>query len=248
MELISFLIIFLVGLVSGSYGTLIGGSSLISIPTLIFLGLPPQIAIGTNRFGVLGLNLAGWISFHQLKNIRYHIGLPFGVAALVGSFLGALLVFEIDEIHLRRAVAIINILCLFVILFNPKIGIEWKQASIKKRNMILGFFLSFIVGVYGGFYGALSGTFLSYILVFVFGETFIGSAGTRKIAQVLLSVMAVVVFYFGKIINYPFAITLFLGMFVGSFIGSRYFTKIGNVWVKRLLVVIILSTSLKLLI
>ncbi|MFC1885674.1 sulfite exporter TauE/SafE family protein [Thermodesulfobacteriota bacterium] len=248
MEPINFVIVFLAGLISGSYGTLIGGGSLISIPTLIFLGLPPHIAIGTNRFGVLGLNIVGWITFHRLKNVTYQIGLPFGIAALTGSLIGALLIFEFNEINLRRAVALINILCIVVIILNPKFGTEHKQLSIKNGNKILGFSLSFLVGVYGGFYGALSGTFLSYILVFVFGETFIESAGTRKIAQVFLSVVAVIVFYFGKIIDYPLAMTLFIGMAAGSYIGSRYFSQIGNFWVKKFFLMIILISSLKLLI
>jgi len=248
MDIIHLFLVFTIGIISGSYGTITGGASLVSIPTLIFLGLPAHIAIGTNRLGALGLNLAGWYTFHKLKNINYRIGIPISIAAVIGSLIGASLVLELNDSNLRKAIAFMTILGLLIIMLNPKIGIEPKQIELKKNTLIIGTFLIFLVGIYGGVYGALSGTFLSFILIFIFGETFLESAGTRKIAQVLLSSMAVLVFCLGKIINYPLAITLFLGMAIGSYMGARFSHKIGNIWIKRILLVVIFIMSIKLLI
>lgn len=67
MDILSPFIIFFVGLVVSVLGTLIGGSSLFTIPTLILLGLSPHCAIGTDRFGIMGICSAGWYKFHQKR-------------------------------------------------------------------------------------------------------------------------------------------------------------------------------------
>ena len=97
MEFIHFLIVFVVGVISSSFGTLIGGGSFIVIPTLIFLELSPYTAIGTNKLGAAGLFVAGWYAFNKKGLINYRIALPMTVPALIGSILGANLVFHIDE-------------------------------------------------------------------------------------------------------------------------------------------------------
>jgi len=81
MDLVSLLIVFVVGIIGGSYGTLVGGTSIITIPVLIFLGLPPHTAIGTDRLGIAGLTITGWYKFHEKGLINYPIALRLGVAA-----------------------------------------------------------------------------------------------------------------------------------------------------------------------
>ena len=60
MDILNIIIIFLVGIGASIYGTIIGGSSLITIPLLILMGLPPHTALGTDRVGIIGLLMAGW--------------------------------------------------------------------------------------------------------------------------------------------------------------------------------------------
>ncbi len=95
------LIIFLAGFLASLFGTLIGGSSLVTIPTLLLLGLPPHTAIGTDRFGIMGVCSAGWYQFHRKKLIDYRIGLTMAIPVIVGSFLGARLCQEISEVSLK---------------------------------------------------------------------------------------------------------------------------------------------------
>ena len=66
MEISHLLIMFFVGVVASAFGTLIGGSSIVTIPTLILLGLPPHTAIGTDRFGIIGVGMAGLHARHVL--------------------------------------------------------------------------------------------------------------------------------------------------------------------------------------
>ncbi len=64
MDIVRLIIIFIGGAGASAFGALIGGASLINIPLLIVLGLPPHVAIGTDRFGVMGIGWAGLFKFH----------------------------------------------------------------------------------------------------------------------------------------------------------------------------------------
>jgi uncharacterized membrane protein YfcA len=246
MDLISLAVVFGAGLVAGAFGTLVGGAGLLTIPALILLGLSPQAAIGTNRFGITGINMAGWVGFHRKKMIHYKIGLILGAPAVLGSFWGADLVLKVNETLLRFFIASVTILILIFIILRPDIGVKRKNTDAGALSLTLGTLLSLLNGFYTGFYGVMSGTFVSYILIFLFGQTFLESAGTRKVATVFSSVMATMVFVVHGVVNYPMGVTLFLGSSLGSYLGANYSDRIGDVWVRRLFIGVVLAMSLKL--
>ncbi|NIO03967.1 MAG: TSUP family transporter [Proteobacteria bacterium] len=247
MDIMSLLIIFAVGVIAGSFGTLTGGGSLITIPALIFLGLPPHSAIGTNRLGVTGVHIGGWYKFNQKRMVNYAFGFMIGIPALFGSMLGVNLVLQMNEMILKRLVATLMIFILVFITVKPKIGLEKTKFMVKNHVYIIGAVVSFFLGIYGGFYGAGAGTFFSYILILLFGQTFLESAATRKIAGFLITTMAAILFGLAGVIDYSLGIALFIGTSTGSFIGAHYSDKIGEVWIKRLFFAIVLTMSIKLM-
>ena len=248
MEIMNLLVIFFVSIFAGSIGTLVGGGSLITIPTLILLGLPPHTAIGTDRLGATGIGSAGWYKFHKKRMIDYRIGFILGFPAMLGSLLGANLVLQINEAILKQAVAIITILVLFFItIVMPKLGIEKNDHMVKSHEYLIGGVSGFCLGIYGGFYGAGTATFLCYILILVFRQTFLECAATIKIAALLMTAMAASIFGINGAIDYSLAISMFIGSFIGSYIGAHYSDTIGNVWIKRLFFVIVLTLAIKLL-
>ena len=241
-------IIFVVSILGGAFGTLVGGTSLLTIPVLIFLGLPPHTAIGTDRLGIAGLTTVGWYKFHRKGLIHYSISLWMGVAALIGSFLGANLVLGISMGLLRKIIAAATVLILIIVVAQPRLGLEKRKQGIRGRAYGTGIFLGFIIGIYGGFYGAMAGTFLLYVLLFVFEQTFLEGAATLKLTSLMMTTMAAAVFASKGAIDYPMAAAMFLGCAIGSYIGAHYSDRIGNVWIKRLFIFIVLIMVVKLLI
>lgn len=247
--MVNLLVIFFIGIIAGSFGTLVGGGSLITIPTLILLGLPPHTAIGTDRLGMTGIGSAGWYEFHKKRMIDYKIGFIIGVPTMLGALLGANLVLQINEVILKQAIAIITILILFfIIIVKPKMGIEEINHMVKNHEYLIGAVSSFFLGIYGGFYGAGTATFLSYILILLFRQTFLECAATVKIASLLMTAIAASIFAINGAIHYSLAVAMFIGAFIGSYIGAHYSDKIGNVWIKRLFFVIVLTVAIKLLV
>jgi len=247
-DIVNLFVISFTGIIAGAYGSLIGGSGLITIPVLIFLGLTPQYAVGTNFFGLTGLNIGGWYKFHKKNMINYKIGFIVGIHTLVGTILGTILVLEINEVLLKKLIAILTILSLAFINFKPNIGTEKTKYNVKKHEYFIGAILSIIIGIYNGFYGAVAGTFLAYVLILLFRQTFLQSAGTRRIAFTFSSVVGTIIFAFNGVIIYWVGIVLFLSSFTGAYLGAHYSDRIGNVWIKRMFFIIVLIMALKLIV
>jgi uncharacterized membrane protein YfcA len=248
MDIISLFVIYLVGTFAGIFGTLVGGGGLITVPTLIFIGLSPHVAIATSRMGAVGLFSAGWYKFHKKGTIDYRVGLITGIPFFIGSILGAFLLLEIGEESLRKIIAVFTVMVLIIIVAKSNIGLEKRKDVIRKHELILGIVLSFFIGVYAGFYTPGFGIFLSYVQILLFGQTFIESAGTWKIGAVMYSVVTSVIFAFEGLIVYPDAVALFIGTASGSYVGAHYSDRIGNVWVRRLFIIAVLALALKLVI
>jgi uncharacterized protein len=247
MDIAPLVIIFLAGLFSAVFGTLVGGSSLITIPLLILLGLPPHSAIGTDRTGVTAIGLAGLYQFHKKGLIRYGIAFILGIPCLVGSFIGANLALQVSPAVMKKTIAVMTLALLALLMAKSNSGIEKASRPLTTRVVVTGTLLSLVVGIYGGFYGAGAGTFLSYILILVFGQTFLESAATLKIASILMTLTAAITFAAHGAVHYPLAVSLFLGSFIGSTAGAYYSDRIGNVWIKRIFIGVVIIMVIKLL-
>ncbi|MHB8773346.1 MAG: sulfite exporter TauE/SafE family protein [Syntrophales bacterium] len=247
MDIASLLIIFVASLFSGIFGTLVGGSSLVTIPVLVLLGLPPHAAIGTDRMGVSAIGVAGLYQFHRKRLIRYKVAFILGLPSLVGSFIGANLALQISPAVMKKIIAVMTLALLAFLMVKPLRGIEQVSRPLTARMVALGSFLSLAVGVYGGFYGAGAATFLAYILIIVFGQTFLESAGTLKVGAIALSLTSALTYAAYGAIHYPLAASMFLGSFIGSTVGAYYSDRIGNVWIKRIFIGVVLIMAVKLL-
>jgi uncharacterized membrane protein YfcA len=248
MDLTQLIVIFCASMVTSTFGTLVGGSSLITIPLLIVMGLPPHMAIGTDRIGTLGIGLAGLYSFHRKGMMRYRLAFTVGIPCLFGAFIGATLALQISPELLKKFIVALTIILLIVVVANPKLGVVAStKHPLSAGRYVLGAFLGLVVGVYGGFYGAGAGTLLGYIMILVFRQTFLESAANVKIAGIMLSVTAAATYAYHGAIHIPLALAMFAGCCIGSYVSAQYSDRIGNVWIKRLFIGVILIMAMKLL-
>jgi hypothetical protein len=249
MDLTQLIVIFCVSVVTSTFGTLVGGSSLITIPLLIVMGLPPHTAISTDRIGTTGISLAGLYSFHRKGMMRYRLAFIVGVPCLIGGFVGANLALQISPELLKKFIVALTSILLIVVIAKPRMGIEAVESihPLTHRRYILGAFLSFLAGIYGGFYGAGMGTFMFYIMILVFRLTFLESAANIKIAAIMMSATAVATYAHHGAVDLPLALLMFVGSCIGSYVGAQYSDRIGNIWIKRIFIGVVLMMVVKLL-
>jgi uncharacterized membrane protein YfcA len=249
MDLAKLIVVFCASVIGSTYGTLVGGGSLITIPLLILMGLPPHTTIGTDRLGLIGSGLAGLYSFHRKGMMNYRLAFIIVIPCLVGAFIGANLSLQISPELLRKFIVALTVILLIIVSANPRLGVV---AVATKRPLtagrhVLGALLFLVVGIYSGFYGGGAGTFMSYIMILVFRQTFLESAANLKVAQIMSPAIAAATYAYHGAIHLPLALVMFAGSCIGSYVGAQYSDRIGNVWIKRIFIGVILMMVIKLL-
>ena len=106
------------GVFAGFVNTIAGGGSLLTLPLLIFMGLPPAVANGTNRIAIVVATLSANIGYASKKVVTYPFSIYLGVSALFGAILGANIAIEIDGAVFNQILAIIMIMVVLIMVFK----------------------------------------------------------------------------------------------------------------------------------
>ena len=189
--------------------------------------------MASNRVGVFGLSITGWMAFQQQRLIRHKIAWGLGLACGLGAIFGTMVFLTISESTLRRIIAVVSVFLLVFTAFKKDFGVAAVTQKDHPFRWTAGFPIAFLLGAYGSLYGAGLGTFLTYLLVILFGLTFLESAGTRKVAIGMQAVVSSILYFRAGLIHWPAALNLFAGMGLGSYVGALYGSKLGNVWIRR---------------
>jgi len=244
MEFVIFIILFFGGILTGLYASLVGGGGLVTFPLLILTGLPTHIAIATNRLGAVILELSSIVNFYKEKTMNLRLGIFLGVFAGLGSIIGSFIVIKITPKFLNLIIAILFLLIFIVLLNKDKLGL--KEKKLKNKNPLLISLFSFLLGIYGGFFGTGFGTFIMFLLV-LYGFTFIKSAATARIIGFIMSLTAAIVFALNGLIVYSYALSIGFGTIIGSWYGVKIGIKKGNNYIRTLFFVLIILTVVKLI-
>lgn len=248
MEILKLILLVCTGFISGFYGTIAGGGALLTIPVLIFLGLPVSMAIGTNRFSSFGSIFTGLYKFGKEKKIAYKLAFPLAIIATTGSVIGSSFVVQINEEILKKIIAIFLIFITLVLIFHNKAGLKPKKSLLSLNNKIIGYILIFFIGIYAGFFGAAYATMIMYVLIFLFGLTFLRSAGTIKIIALPLTIATTIIFVLHGKVYFFYGGALLVGRALGAYLGAGFGLKKGEGFAKLLFIIVVLITGIKLLI
>jgi uncharacterized membrane protein YfcA len=247
MDPLTAIIVLIVGLFAGIVNTIVGGGSLISVPLLIISGLPAHIAIGTNRFAMIFNSGVAAIDYH--KEVKYEIRMLIipTLFASIGSAIGANIVLQINEGFLEYVIAIFMIIMGIIIFYKKELGLKKEIKPYTKKKYYFIVLLSFVLGVYGGFYGAGVSTIFSFLFVSVLGISFLKSAGITRFIVTTLSVIAVLIFLLNFKIDFLYGILLAFSFILGAKIGVRLAVKAGNLWIRRFMIFLVAISSIKLI-
>jgi len=246
MDIVTIIIVFLVGLAASFIGGLVGGGGgLLSIPVLNIFGLPANIAVATNRFGSLGMAISSIFKFAKAKKIIFKYVLLLTVLSIIGSIIGAKILIEIDEALLSKMIGVLILIMLPLVFVKGNFGIV--RRVIPKYYKIFGFIGYFGIAIYDGFFGAGAGIIATYTLVFLFGLTYIEANATDKIPWFLNTIISASIFAYYGLIHYFYGIILLLGMLVGGYIGAHIAIKKGNNFIRMIFSIIVIISAGKLI-
>lgn len=237
----------IVGIFTGFLNTVAGGGSLISMPILIFMGLPGTVANGTNRVAILTQNIFAVGGFHS-KGVK----LPFpyvyylsGVS-LAGGLIGAWLATDISDIVFNRILAVVMILVVLSIVLNRSSTQNRGVEKMATSNQVIGTILFFFLGIYGGFLQAGIGFLVIAMLAHVNNFNLVKINYIKVFAAILYTGAAVLIFAIEDKIIWSIGITLAIGQGIGAWYASRWSVDKGEKWIKRILVVSVVGMAIKL--
>lgn len=233
-ELTTWIILGVGGLVAGVVNTLAGGGSLLTVPLLVFMGLPATTANGTNRIGVLFQNLVSTLRFRRegLDGIRG--ALPILIPVMIGAALGATVASRMSAEIFRQVFGIAMIALLYPMLRQARPRNH--AAALEPRSRIWNTAIFFGIGLYGGAIQAGVGLFLIAALARS-GLDLVRANAIKVVVIGSLTLVAVPVFIAHGQVDWPLALALLVGFGLGGEIGARAAVKGGERLIRPVLVV-----------
>lgn len=231
------------GLLAGFVNTLAGGGTIISLSILMFLGLPANIANGTNRIAILAQTFTAVKCFRQQKLLLDEKkGIALGIPSVLGSVVGAFIAVDLDEKVIEKAIAVAMLLMSVFIIFKPRKWLKGQPELMGKPVSILNMVIFFFIGVYGGFIHAGVGYLLLAGIVFGAGFDLIKANAVKNLIVLLYAPFILGIFIWMDQVNFKYGIILSLGNISGAYFATRFAIKKGSNFVRWFIVFIIFIT------
>ncbi|MTI49342.1 sulfite exporter TauE/SafE family protein [Sporosalibacterium faouarense] len=243
------ILILIVGMLSGFMNTIGGGGSLLTLPVLIFAGLPSAVANGTNRIALMVQNLVAVNTFRNKGYFNPKFCIMLGAPAVLGSIIGAQMAVNISGNTFEKILGIVMLVVLVLIIWRPEknliksIDIE-DLSNIRKAVAVIAFFF---VGFYGGFIQAGVGFIIILTLGLITGKSLVEINSLKVFIIGIYMLSSLVVFIANGKIDWILGIVLAIGNGIGAYIGSNFAVNKGDKWIRRIIFVAIMIMAAKLL-
>jgi len=247
-------VLFLAGLAAGVINTVGGGGSVLTLPALIFVGIPATIANATNRIGIIMQNLVAIRQFRKSKVVEDHLSWRVTLIGMGGAILGALLAARIPDEQFERILGVLMLVLLGLILKKPKPRLlqdearenAWSPLTAGRKILVLIVF--FLLGIYAGFLQAGVGIMILVALGYLVRMDLVRGNYVKLLFILILTAGALLTFILnGLRIEWLAGLFLSLGQMTGAYVGSWVAIRKGEKWILVILPVAILLSSAKLL-
>ena len=240
-----FAILFATGLVAGFVDSIAGGGGLITIPVLLNLGLPPQLALGTNKLqATFGSSSAMW-HYHRaglidFASCRLGIGCTF-----IAATLGSLLVNRLPPDLLRHSIPWLLITITLYLLFQPKLG----EADLHPRldRELFQIVFGLLLGFYDGFFGPGTGTFWAMAYMLGLGYNMTKATAYTKVMNCTSNVASLLVFGLAGQALLGAGLCMGAGQLLGARLGSKVVIRRGTKFIRPVFIVVVLAITGRLL-
>lgn len=246
-------VIFTVGVIAGFINTLAGGGSLLSLPVLIFLGLPTAVANGTNRLAITVQSIFAVTGFKRKGVSNFRSSLLLSAPTLVGAVIGAQLAVNVSDLLFKKILAIIMLFVLGIILWNPiqrrYSAIQYKGgvSNMSRNRHIVLMIIFFFIGIYGGFIQAGIGFMIIAALTTISGLNLVETNSHKVFIVGINALFALLVFVFHNKIHWPIGLALAAGNGLGGWIGSQLAVTKGERFIRFVLTICVIAMAARLL-
>lgn len=238
-------VLFALGGVAGILNVVGGGGSFLTLPLLIFLGLPPSVANGTNRVGIFLQNLFAVWSFQRHDVLDWRALRWAALPAVIGAPLGTWLALSIQEAMFQKVLAFFMVGITLWTLWNPRNLLtepRLQKTASQAAVPALGFFL---VGIYGGFVQAGVGFFILAVTSLV-GIDLVRGNGIKVLTVLVFTGVSLILFAWNDKVHWPLGFALAGGTVVGGLLGVKLTVLKGHEWLRHVVTFLIVVFALRL--
>jgi hypothetical protein len=240
------LLLVIAGFIAGFINTIAGGGSLLTLPLLIFLGLPPAVANGTNRIGIFLQSITGAVGFKSKGISTFPFSIYCGVSALFGSLIGAQIAIDIKGEAFNKILAIVMVIVVLLITFKRRFKADIFLEKVRHKHLWISIVVFFFFGIYGGFINAGIGFVLILFLQYFNGMSLVKANATKVTIVSIYTGAAIVLFAIHQKINWEYGLLLAFGNIIGAWISSRLAVKKGDNYIRIFLIIMVTLMAIKL--
>jgi len=236
------------GLIAGIINTLAGSGSAITLSVLTeVMGLPGNMANGSNRIGIVGQGAVSSFSFYKNDKLKISDNRLLLVTVFIGALFGVLIATQVSNEQFMSVFRYVMIIIFVVVLVRPN---RWLiETDINhKVPLWLAIPLYLALGFYGGFIQMGMGVFFLIVTVLIARKNIIDSNALKSFCILLYSVAVLAIFHFKGLVNWQVGGVLAIGQVAGGYIAAEFASKYkhADIWAYRVLVVIVVVIILRL--
>ena len=240
---LSLLFMFFIGVLASLINIMAGGGSILTLGTMMLIGLDAPVANGTNRIGLLIESVSGALAYASENVGNLKESLTLGFWALPGALIGVMFAINISNTAFQRILAVVMI-CVVMTLIIPQ-GSSIKRKNTPGKNKIFIYPIMFLIGLYGGFIQAGVGFLIMGSLRYLLHLDLV-TINKHKVYIVLVyTIPTLFIFGFTQNIHWPYAVCLAAGNAAGAWLSVKISVKKGENAVKIGLSIAILLMAIK---
>ncbi|MFQ5659214.1 MAG: sulfite exporter TauE/SafE family protein [Gammaproteobacteria bacterium] len=240
-------ILILVGCVAGFMNVMAGGGSLLSVPVMVFMGMPGPVANGTNRIAILAQNITAVTTFFRKGYADFKLSLTLSLSAIPGAIAGALLGTRLQGVWFNRTLAVIMICVMYLMARKKKPDDTGTKTGGKPKNLLLGHLLMLGVGYWGGFIQMGVGFIIMPVLHRVMGLDLVQVNMHKVFIIGMYSIVALFIFASRVEVLWLLGACLAVGNSIGGWLGVHMSVMKGEGLIRMVLNTILTLFIIKLL-
>ncbi|MGC6247520.1 TSUP family transporter [Bisgaard Taxon 45] len=236
-------LLFAVALVAGFIDAIAGGGGLITIPALLMTGMPPALALGTNKLQACGGSFSASLYFLRQRAVNLAEVWLILLMTFIGASLGTILIQLVDSAIIKKVLPFLILAIGLYFLVSPTLGNEDRQ----KRISYLGFALSAGLGIgfYDGFFGPGTGSLLSLAFVMLLGFNLTKATAHAKVLNFTSNIASLIFFLIGGQIMWSVGFAMMAGQFIGANLGAKMVLSKGKTLIRPMVVVMSFIMTIK---
>ncbi|WP_423738304.1 TSUP family transporter [Caviibacterium pharyngocola] len=228
-------ILFFVALIAGFIDAIAGGGGLITIPALLMTGMPPALALGTNKLQACGGSFSASLYFLRKRAVDLKTFFLIILMTFIGAVLGTVLIQAVDASIIKKILPVLVLLIGLYFLFTPKLGDEDRHQRISYAAF--AFTAGLGIGFYDGFFGPGTGSLFSLACVTLLGFNLAKATAHAKVLNFTSNIASLIFFLLGGQIMWTVGLAMMAGQFIGANWGAKMVLSKGKALIRPMVVV-----------